>query len=116
MKKQVERRFEQRAVTVRAQADRVVIRSNEDCERAAETLKKVKAWQQECANHPAIYNQGNVLRDRLAKLTADIETPITEVDVSGWGVWAGQAIQVPVARHIAGKINTLIAASKAGAL
>ncbi len=73
----------------------------------------IKAWQQECADHPALYNQGNVLRSRLAKLTADIEMPVTEVDVSGWGVWAGQAIERKVARHIAGKINALIAASKA---
>jgi hypothetical protein len=72
----------------------------------------IKAWQQECADHPALYNQGNVLRDRLERLTADIETPITEVDVRGWGVWAGQAIEGTVARHIAGKVNSLMAARK----
>lgn len=74
----------------------------------------IKDWQQGCSDHPAIYNQGNVLRDRLTKLTADIETPIDEITVSGWGVWAGHAIPVAVCRHIAGKINSLIAAATVG--
>lgn len=69
----------------------------------------IRNWQAECADHPALYNQGNVLRDRLAKLQPHVETPISEVDVTGWGVWAGHAIPIPVARYIAGKINDLIA-------
>lgn len=72
----------------------------------------LKAWQAECADHPALHNQGNVLRDRLAKLNAHIETPIDGITVSGWGVWAGQAIRPDVCRYIAGKINNLLAASQ----
>jgi hypothetical protein len=69
----------------------------------------IREWQAECADHPALYNQGNVLRDRLAKLQAHIDGPITYVDVTGWGVWAGHAIPIPVAKYIAEKINSLLA-------
>ncbi len=74
----------------------------------------IKNWQQDCADHPAIYNQGNVLRDRLDKLTADIETPITWIDVSAWSVWKNHAIPVDVAEYIAGKVNSLLAATDGG--
>lgn len=30
----------------------------------------IKAWQEECADHPALYNQANVLRDRLSAINA----------------------------------------------
>ncbi|GAA4108547.1 hypothetical protein ACFFTN_01160 [Aminobacter aganoensis] len=42
--------------------------------------------------------------------------PISEIDVTGWGVWMGHAIPISVARHIAGKINDLIAGVHSPAL
>lgn len=72
----------------------------------------VKQWQADCSKHPAIYNQANVIRDRLDKLVADIETPIDHITVSGWGVWAGHTIPVAVCRHIASKVNSLLAGKR----
>ncbi len=35
----------------------------------SEVDRMIKDWQAGCANFPAIYNQGNVLRDRLAAIS-----------------------------------------------
>jgi hypothetical protein len=40
----------------------------------AEVEKMIKDWQSECANHPALHNQANVLLDRLDGLV-----PLTDV-------------------------------------
>jgi len=36
--------------------------------RTEQVESMIKAWQEECRGHPALFNQGNVLRDRLAAI------------------------------------------------
>lgn len=51
--------------------------------------RMLKDWQAECLPHPAIYNQANVLRDRLKELepaNADIERLFSELADSPLGM------------------------------
>ena len=34
----------------------------------ADVEKMIRDWQEECVNHPALHNQGNVLLDRLKSM------------------------------------------------
>lgn len=39
----------------------------------ADVERMIKDWQAECANHPALHNQGNVLLDRLEAVVPALE-------------------------------------------